>query len=372
MIRLDRNRRHKVWPYVAVTTLGLVITVLAIGQTAQLWSSTTPEPSCGLLCERADHDFGDMSLGKASIRKHIFVLANTGDRPVRIVKQTSTCGCTVASLPTDSVAPGTVVEIPVTVDWGNRPGRQRATVVLQTDDPKAPLVYLTVSGFIRAPALITPRWVNFGLLKAGERKSRTVQLHQGTDPRPFRLLGIENTSENITISRVIHSADDRGTDEDDQGPGRFLVQVEAPREAGHEETWIVFRTDIEDRPSVRLLVMAKYRGAIEAMPSSILFGRDASGEIDAQSATISVLANQQDLRFEAELLWHSDGTCPFVIESTVPKDEGGTRGWRVTLAFNKEKASRSVNRAILRVFFGEDTLDIPVVGLNDACLKKGR
>ena len=67
------------------------------------------------------HDFGTFheSAGKQTCR---FVITNTGDSAMVITQVKSTCGCTVASHPTDLIAPGASDGIDITFTPTGRPG----------------------------------------------------------------------------------------------------------------------------------------------------------------------------------------------------------------------------------------------------------
>ena len=67
------------------------------------------------------HDFGTFheSAGKQTCQ---FVVTNTGDSTMVITQVKSTCGCTVASHPTEPIAPGTSDVIDITFSPTGRPG----------------------------------------------------------------------------------------------------------------------------------------------------------------------------------------------------------------------------------------------------------
>lgn len=62
-----------------------------------------------------------------------FEATNIGDAPVRFLNYEVECHCTVATLPTEPVAPGATVKLPVTFDTKGKIGWQYRTVIYTTD-----------------------------------------------------------------------------------------------------------------------------------------------------------------------------------------------------------------------------------------------
>jgi len=59
------------------------------------------------------HDYG--SIGQGYMVKHTFVLQNTGDQMLEIIRVRASCGCTTTELTTDRMAPGASVPLEVLV-----------------------------------------------------------------------------------------------------------------------------------------------------------------------------------------------------------------------------------------------------------------
>lgn len=64
----------------------------------------------------ARHDFGVVLIdGKEQTVEHTFLLRNTTDRPLQIIKTVPSCGCTWAGPGEPNLAPGATMELPVTL-----------------------------------------------------------------------------------------------------------------------------------------------------------------------------------------------------------------------------------------------------------------
>jgi hypothetical protein len=104
-------------------------------------------PKRGLVAtEDGTHDFGKISAAEAI--EHTFTVRNTASTPVHITGYKSSCGCTVADIPTAPIASGGSANVVVRASWKDFTGRTASTVTLQTDNRWTPKVELTISGEI--------------------------------------------------------------------------------------------------------------------------------------------------------------------------------------------------------------------------------
>lgn len=134
---------------------GLVVAGTTTGRlTAR---DATDSPRAGLLDSPADEisfgegitivpaelDFGRVE--KQTTAKATVTLRNGTDKPIRILRSVTDCGCAVARFPKDPIAPGDSVEIPIELDTPRRGNRQLSktiTFVLDGDhDPVTLRVY---------------------------------------------------------------------------------------------------------------------------------------------------------------------------------------------------------------------------------------
>ncbi|MCX6100929.1 MAG: DUF1573 domain-containing protein [Candidatus Bipolaricaulota bacterium] len=82
---------------------------------------------------------------------HRFVISNTGDEPLQNLRARSTCGCTMAALSTNTLAPGASVEVEVTFDTAEYGGQTVSKqVYVESNDPVMPTVCLYLVGEVRA------------------------------------------------------------------------------------------------------------------------------------------------------------------------------------------------------------------------------
>ncbi|MEL7219779.1 MAG: DUF1573 domain-containing protein [Bacteroidota bacterium] len=92
-------------------------------------------------------EFGEVDAG--AVIKHTFTFSNEGAVPLIITDVRSTCGCTVASWPTQPIPPGGAEKIPVTFDTKNKNGYQSKPITITANTyPNKTTIYMNgrVSG----------------------------------------------------------------------------------------------------------------------------------------------------------------------------------------------------------------------------------
>jgi Protein of unknown function (DUF1573) len=80
---------------------------------------------------------------------------NVGKTPVHIDSVKTSCGCTVASLKSNDIAPGEKGEIVATLNIGDRVGMQTKAITVTTNDPAQPRVSLVLKADV--PTLLEVR-----------------------------------------------------------------------------------------------------------------------------------------------------------------------------------------------------------------------
>ncbi len=147
-----------------------------------------------------------------------FKYQNAGDTPVHIKSVHTSCGCTVAKLQKDDVAPGEKGEITVTFNIGDRTGIQQKTVMVETDDPAHPAAVVTLMVFLPETLEIKPTFVYW---EGGEApKAKTVVARASKD-FPVKQLKVTSSSPDF-LTKV----------EPGSAPGEFKIEIE-PKQTMH-------------------------------------------------------------------------------------------------------------------------------------------
>ncbi|MGI9428049.1 MAG: DUF1573 domain-containing protein, partial [Bythopirellula sp.] len=121
------------------------------------------------------YEFGTIELGAS--RSHDFKVTNVGGSPLEIEVGSTTCKCTVGSLPTNELQPGESTN--VQMEWVAKPKtgpfRHGATII--TNDPSQSQIELTVEGtIVTSTMLLNPSELIYGTLQTGETKEAAIDL----------------------------------------------------------------------------------------------------------------------------------------------------------------------------------------------------
>jgi hypothetical protein len=98
-----------------------------------IWS---PDARAGL---RWDRTVAELRAAPSAKEVEVeFAFKNTGDRPVRITRVVTSCGCTTTRAAKDVYAPGESGNITARFEFGDRRGLQQKRITVRTDDPQQP------------------------------------------------------------------------------------------------------------------------------------------------------------------------------------------------------------------------------------------
>ncbi|MDQ2659699.1 MAG: DUF1573 domain-containing protein [Verrucomicrobiota bacterium] len=145
-----------------------------------------------------------------------FKYENKGNKTIKITSVKSSCGCTVASLKKEEVAPGETGEVTATFKIGGRTGVQQKAITVTTDDPAQPLVNLLLKAVIPVALEVQPTFVFWENNEAP--KPKTIKVKVGKD---------------VTITKldVTSSAPEFTTKVDKDSPTEFTITV-TPKQTG--------------------------------------------------------------------------------------------------------------------------------------------
>src|SRR5207248_320591 len=128
----------------------VAIVTLMLAAAAGIAFATIPKH--GLIVSGEDsYDFGTLTTADAARCEHTFTVRNTSRNPLRITGFKSSCGCTLAEVPTTPIPPGASADVRVRADWSKVTGSTASTVTLQTDNRWTPRAELTIRAQITPP-----------------------------------------------------------------------------------------------------------------------------------------------------------------------------------------------------------------------------
>jgi len=169
----------------------------------------------------------------------VFPFRNGGDRPVRILSLSPSCGCVAAEPDQWRYAPGESGEIRVQMALTGYVGHLRRSVSVELDDPAQRFVELTLTLDIPEPVTIAPRFLFWRVGDAPAEKNLEIVL---AEPAETSLAGFE--CDQPTFSAQLQDA----------GAGRYRLAVKPADTrkpvdsairlravlAGHDQIYVVY------------------------------------------------------------------------------------------------------------------------------------
>lgn len=195
---------------------------------------------------RPVYDFGEMNQGERIDVK--FVIRNTGTQPLTIGNISTTCGCTVASVASRTVAPGKSTELTSVFESGVFRGPQTKNIIVQTNDPEKRQLTLQIKGVVKPSVETFPTSINFGTLKQGKTFNRTIVMRPA-DPKTFRILEVDSRAPHIRAGNPRQS---KAT----PGAWEIPITVDASKATpGRHNTLIQIKTNAKVQPTVVVRVL---------------------------------------------------------------------------------------------------------------------
>jgi len=176
----------------ALGVFGFTVLLHGIGYFQLPAGAATQNPvnAGGLRCDAPIWNFGLVDSIRNPRLSHEFEVVNETNETVSIVRIHSSCGCMVADNYDSELAPGQSTRLQVDLQLPPTPQRVRHDLAVQTNTGILPL---RVVGEVAANRTMfsTPTVINFGTIKPGETKERTVRLFR-RDFSPIGMCRIES------------------------------------------------------------------------------------------------------------------------------------------------------------------------------------
>lgn len=178
---------------------------------------------------------------------HSLVLRNEGDRPLRILKVETSCGCT-AAVPADSIVPpGKEVKIDVAFSTREYEGPQEKTLTLRTNDPAEPVVRVAVLADVKPYVRMDPTVLHFDTVPRGD--TPTQKVHFSADKGFGLAIGkVEGGEDHFKVlSQPVPSSKEEAVDviltlRRDAPPGQFRTIFKIQTKGKIERTFDLLAT----------------------------------------------------------------------------------------------------------------------------------
>jgi hypothetical protein len=226
----------------------------------------------------------------------LFPFTNNADRPIRVTRVQTSCGCTSAKENQDKVIqPKASDVIKVVFDTTNKPGKNSKTVTVYTDETDKQGYVLTFEGEVVQEVFAMPRNVSFGRVPSGTAATRTVDFITLSNP-PAEILSVESSDPGIQVTK----AETQPYTHTDGSPGKITtLTVTLPenyKSPGGNYGSLAGTITIKTTDRKKQQIVVPVSGAIEApfrlTPPSYMLGRLAPGEQTSATIVLASLRNQ--------------------------------------------------------------------------------
>jgi hypothetical protein len=175
---------------------------------------------------------------------------------------------------TKELLPGGEGEVKVTVQTKGRSGNLTKTATVQTDDPNAPVISLTLSGKVTMDIEVVPRFITFGRVMAPYKDiTREVTLKLRPDSKT-QIKGFKTQHDLFTVQKVPEKSVDNQI--------ALLVTPKAELPPGQQRDILVVETSNEKNPNIQIQIHMIVTGNITIQPESLYF----SAQRKEQSITV--------------------------------------------------------------------------------------
>lgn len=272
-------------------------------------------------------DFG--SVRQAAIVKHTFQVTNTGKEPVTVNRVQTTCGCTVADVPKNTVVePGKSLDVPVQLKTRGKHNPIESKVIVNYAGGVPP-DELILKGTAAEEYPIT---VEVPEIKRGEQPEQTITLATFAGQPPLAITGMKFDPAKFEV------ASKPGTKE---GTIDITVKPAAAIAFGSVNDQLVINTNDTETPEKTILLRAHVKKPLQAATRQLVLLQEndkepVSGTVDFTSpygAPITDVATfmSREKRFKAELEPGAPENSVRVKVTALPSPKGKTKSVQATL-----------------------------------------
>jgi len=190
-----------------------------------------------------------------------FEIANSGDRPLKLVKAQQSCTCTRVVMPEGDIAPGSEAAIYFEVTQ-ERYGISSNTLVLETNEADAPSHVLTAKTEVLPEFVLNPSRL-FVELDAGQTAERTIDFSIHVDAQ---IIGVSVGAPWIASATPA------------ENETRIVVTISAKAfDEGSHTSFIILSTTWEKRREISIPIALEVKPRFKVIPESLYLGRMEHG-----------------------------------------------------------------------------------------------
>jgi Protein of unknown function (DUF1573) len=193
-----------------------------------------------------------------------FKFTNAGDSVLKLRQPSSNCGCTVPALKKDTLSPGETGELEFTWKIGLSRGPLQRTITVESNDPQAPQVVLTIKADSRQTYDIAPAFIMANVPAGGRKGDFSITVTR-SDGKPLQIERVDSSQPWI-VARI------DPTSRPGDGVARVSVDVQGagvPRR--FNEFVHVFAAGRTDTPIASISVFGGITGEVTVSPERLLW-----------------------------------------------------------------------------------------------------
>jgi hypothetical protein len=211
-------------------------------------------------------------------RTDSFTISNAGTEPLRLLKVTPDCGCTLAEAADTVIAPGASTTLRVNFLSGNYEGEQRKVVILETNDPAEPRIDLLVKSYVAPEIDVSERILNFGPVRRGQTPvlQTTLTAEAGV---PFTVLQPTDGTDLVEWT---------AKQDPQKGPGSWVLEGRIRPDApfGRFNVRVSIPVKHPKRESDRISIRGFIHGYYRPVDPGINFGESTAGRVLSRTLRI--------------------------------------------------------------------------------------
>ena len=143
---------------------------------------------------------------QGTIVKHDFKIQNAGDAELVIHKVVPGCGCTATKISSKNIPPGGESVISAEFNSAGFIGRKIRTISVETNDPRMPIVDLTIEGLINSEISVEPNALSFGEIAIGSSVSLDLIVRKVAGSKTT-IREVSSRNKSVTVSGVRREPD---------------------------------------------------------------------------------------------------------------------------------------------------------------------
>ena len=125
--------------------------------------------------DNANIDFGEVKYYISPIRSTIKVI-NIGNDTLKVLDVRPSCGCTIAMISNDKIAPKDTAQIGFELDIRGFNGKTTKSITVASNDPDKPVTSISLNVNVIRPFVIAPKHISFDKVFVGEPAIAEVKI----------------------------------------------------------------------------------------------------------------------------------------------------------------------------------------------------